>query len=321
MAKISIRPYEDPRDEAEIYDLWQATLGELWPLPRRIFRHIAVGSGAYQPGDHLVAQAGDPIVGFVGTQTRLLPGDSAPRGELMAIMVAPAQQRQGAGKALLEAALDALKRKGVAEVQLGGGGISYFWAGMPANLPGVWSFFQACGWPKVETSFDLVRELGDYTTPLGIYERVREQQITLETAKPVDIPEVLAFEAQHFPRWLHAFERVVAHDEAGDVVLARDAQRNIAGTTLVMAARSRSWRDRFVWSELLGPNLGGVGPLGVMETMRGRGIGLALAARVTELLQERGVETSYIGWTWLVDWYARLGYRVWQAHTMSWKEL
>jgi len=321
MAAITIRPYEDPRDEAGIYNLWRATLGDRWLVSRRTFRHITVGSGAYQPGDHLVAQAGDPIVGFVGTQTRLLPSDSAPRAELMAIMVAPAQQRQGVGKALLEAALDALKRKGVTEVQLGGGGISYFWAGVPADLPGAWSFFQACGWPKVETSFDLVRELGDYTTPPGIYERVRKPQITLETAKPADIPEVLAFEAQHFPRWLHAFERVAAHDEGGDVVLARDAQRDIVGTTLVMAARSRSWRDRFVWSELLGPNLGGVGPLGVMEAMRGRGIGLALAARVTELLKERGVETSYIGWTWLVDWYARLGYRVWQEHTMSWKSL
>jgi len=56
-----------------------------------------------------------------------------------------------------------------------------------------------------------------------------------------------------------------------------------------------------------------------MEAVREKGIGLALAARVTELLQQRGLGMSYVGWTWLVDWYGRLGYRVWREYVMSWK--
>jgi hypothetical protein len=55
--------------------------------------------------------------------------------------------------------------------------------------------------------------------------------------------------------------------------------------------------------------------------MRGQGIGLALAARVTEALYERGLTNSYIGWTWLIDWYGRLGYQVWQEYIMAWRQL
>lgn len=57
------------------------------------------------------------------------------------------------------------------------------------------------------------------------------------------------------------------------------------------------------------------------EDRQGNGIGLALAARVTERLQSRGIATSYVGYTWLVDWYGRLGYRVWQEYRMSWKQV
>lgn len=55
------------------------------------------------------------------------------------------------------------------------------------------------------------------------------------------------------------------------------------------------------------------------EAWRGRGVGLALAALVTECLREEGVARSYVGWTWLVDWYGRLGYRVWRTYAMSWR--
>jgi hypothetical protein len=48
---------------------------------------------------------------------------------------------------------------------------------------------------------------------------------------------------------------------------------------------------------------------------------MALVAQATEILQARGCSTSFIGWTWLVDWYGKLGYAVWQEYIMSWKNL
>jgi len=90
--------------------------------------------------------------------------------------------------------------------------------------------------------------------------------------------------------------------------------------SLVMAPHS-SWWPGEVWDTLLGASTGGVGPLGVREDQREQGIGLALAAHVTEALQQRRVQTSYVGWTWLAEWYGHLGYCVWNECVMARQQL
>src|SRR5207245_1547441 len=162
--------------------------------------HTTVASEVYHPGDHFIAEANGHMVGFAATQTRTIPGEARPRGELMLVMVDPAFQRRGIGRALHDHALTLLRERSVEQVQLGAGGLSYFWAGVPTNLPGAWPFFEACGWKEVERSFDLVGELGSYATPAWVYERTRHAGIRIATAAEADVPAILAFEAAHFPR-------------------------------------------------------------------------------------------------------------------------
>ena len=316
----TIRPYEPQRDEGQVYGLWQRTLGQAWPLSQATFHYVTIGSTAYQPGDHVVAQVDQEVVGFVGAQAWLVPGGSAPRGELMAVMVDPGYQRQGIGRALMERALDILKTRGVDSVQLGGGGLSYFWPGVPLYLPGAWPFFEACGWVEAERSFDLIQDLSNYATPPGVYERIRLPGVTITTAVPGDAAQVLAFEAQHFPEWLPFYQRVLERGGHADVVLARHTEYGIVGVSGVVHPRAAWQSHDSLWEQLLGKDAGGVGPLGVAEDLRQNGIGLALAARVTELLRERGARTAYVGWTWLVNWYGKLGYHIWQEYVMSWRK-
>ncbi len=322
---ILIREYEPRRDEPAAFILWQRTLGDFWPVSRDAFHDRTVGSGLFLPGDHYVSEAEGDLIGFVATQARSLPGvqpDLQPRGELMAIAVDPQHRHQGIGRALVTRATARLKERGMQEIQLGSGGLSYFWAGVPTNLPGAWQFFEACGWPRVEASYDLVRPLEGYTTPPEVYERIRLPNIIITTAEETDVPRVLAFEGRYFPRWLTHYETTVAHGEHSDIVLAKDTRTgDVVGTSMVMDFRVPWRRHDFVWQSLLGDNTGGVGPLGVAEDRRENGIGLALAARVTELLTSRGVATSFVGYTWLVDWYGRLGYRVWRQYDMGWIRL
>ncbi|HEY7355599.1 MAG TPA: GNAT family N-acetyltransferase [Ktedonobacterales bacterium] len=316
MAAVEIRPYDPQRDALPAYALWQQTLGHLWSLPYDIFHAVTVGNPVYRTGDHFVALADNELVGLVATQ--LHQQTPAPQGHLMFLLVAPTHQRRGIGRSLHEQALARLSQRGAAQIQLGGG-YYYFWQGVPANLPAAWPFFQACGWHEVERSFDLVRDLADYTTPPHIYARLNPT-ITIAQATSTDAEAILAFEARHFPHWLRHYQNVLNHRGHADVVLAKDAQQGIVGASFVLDPRAAWWDYEIRWRSLLGENTGGVGPLGVVEPIREQGIGLALAARVTELLQQRGIQQSYIGWTWLVDWYGRLGYRVWQAYRMSWRK-
>ena len=188
------------------------------------------------------------------------------------------------------------------------------------TLPEAWSFFRAQGWTEQERSFDLVRALAGYSTPSGIYERLGPT-ITIRQASSADAAAILTFEGQHFPHWLVHYQRVLGSGGAADVVVAEESSQGIVGTSFIEDPRAAWWQDDIRWLSLLGEQTGGIGPLGVAEPMRAQGIGLALAARVTEALCERGLTNSYIGWTWLVDWYGRLGYQVWQEYIMAWRQL
>jgi GNAT superfamily N-acetyltransferase len=143
--------------------------------------------------------------------------------------------------------------------------------------------------------------------------------VTLGPAGAGELPAVLDFEGRHFPAWLDFFRQAIAAEGAAPVILARDTGGEILGTALAMDGPAPGHRHTFVWEKLLGARVGGVGTLGVRPDVRGQGIGLALAARVTGALKAHGLATSYIGWTWLVDWYGKLGYRVWKEYRMSWR--
>jgi GNAT superfamily N-acetyltransferase len=322
MSMYTFRCYHPEDDEGQVYGLWQRALGDQWSLSRAVFHAMTVGNPAYLAGDHLVALLDDDkIVGFAGTESWSVPGEPVPCGEILVVMVDPVHRRQGVGRALLGRALGVLKRRGVTQVQLGGGAFDFFWPGVPANLPGAWPFFEACGWETVERSYDLVLDLDGYVTPPGIYERIRLPGITIETAMPGDIPALLAFWGQHFPGWLYYYQQVVERGGCEDMVLARHPERGIVGTSCAIYPRAPWRQDSFRWASLLGEDTGSLGALGVAESVRENGIGLAIAARVTELLRERGAAKSYVSWTWLVDWYGRLGYKVWREYVMSWKTL
>ena len=75
------------------------------------------------------------------------------------------------------------------------------------------------------------------------------------------------------------------------------------------------------WERCFFGPIGGLGCLGVRESERGAGIGRALAAEGTRRLREAGCAVSYLGWTWLEDWYGALGYRVWRRFAMMEKTL
>jgi len=55
--------------------------------------------------------------------------------------------------------------------------------------------------------------------------------------------------------------------------------------------------------------------------MRRKGIGLAMVAKGTEILIKNGINACLIGWTPWIDWYGKLGYKVWRKYQMSWKKI
>jgi beta-N-acetylhexosaminidase len=191
---------------------------------------------------------------------------------------------------------------------------------VPDNLAAAKSFFAAQGWNLSDTVYDLVQDLSTYTTPPAIYQRMTKQQITLEPATQADGADVLAFEKREFPHWLMHYERCVRLGDYQDLLVARDQQGQILGTLMVYTAQSSSERHDLIWQGVLGSDAGAFGAVGVAESQQGRGIGIALVARASDILKERGVRNCAIDWVLLTDFYGKLGYTKWRAYHSDWRD-
>ena len=323
-AMLQIRPYNPNLDTAALLPLWQAALGETWPMRDDLLRRLLTDHRFYRAGDHFVAVEGERVVGFVGTQVDRSGEDEQGRsGGISVVLVHPERQRCGIGTRLHEAALEHLRQAGVGALRLGGGGAYRFWPGIPADLPGAYPFFAACGWPldPEQRSCDLVRDLSDYQMPAAMRARLAQEQVTIRPAREDEVADVLAFEAEHFPGWAGAFVYTAELGDIQNMLIAIDQRKGIVGTLMLHTPSSRWLGANVVWKTLLGDNLGGISAVGVAASERGRGIGIGMVAVGSEVLRDRGIGNCHIDWTRIVDFYGKVGYSVWREYWMSGRAL
>lgn len=304
---LEIRPADPQNDEALLLQLWRGCLSSRWAVTPAWFRRVTVVSTS-RPGDLLLAEQAGHAIGFALTQV----GQGAePGGSILALGVLPEFRRRGVGRALHTAALAQLRARGALNACLGSGAGQYFWPGVPLDGSAAWNFFQALGWQDQEHSFDLVRSLDDYHTPAWVGERVAGLDVDFVSAEGADAADVLAFIAAEETGWVGAYSAYLAGGKAADVLLARRrADGEIVAACLLEDAAQR-------WAGCFPGPLAAPGCFVTAERWQGQGIGMALVARACELLQARGCKTCFIGWTWLVDWYGKLGFAVWQENVMS----
>ena len=273
---------------------------------------------AYQAGDHLVATSCGSVIGFVGTQRREVKGEEDPRGEVMLLVVNSAFRRRGVGRHLLGRAEAHLRENGVKTAQLCSGGSSYFWPGAPVSLPDAWEFFHACGWEEDERSYDLVCNLKQYVSPDSVFDCIQESGVTVATSSHDTIESLRRLLDEHFPAWADSYAALIEEDDLASILVAVSETGEVVGFS--SAEPPSEIRPSCHWASLK-RTTGVIGALGVHPEWRERGIGLAIAARVMEVLRDQGAENCFIGWTWLVDWYGKLGSVVWETYVMSRKNL
>ena len=323
-ANVLIRPYNPNLDTAALLPLWQAALDGTWPMRDDLLRRLLTDHRFYRAGDHLVAVAGERVVGFVGTQVDRAGKETGNgSGGISAVLVHPEWQRQGIGTRLHEAALKHVRNEGVSALRLGGGGAYRFWPGVPTDLPGAYGFFASCGWPlePEQRSRDLVRDLSDFCVPTAMRARLSQEGVIVRPAREEEVDDVLAFEWEHFPGWAAGFVYMAELGDFQNMLVAFDADKGIVGTLMLHTPSSRWLAANITWKTLLGDSLGGMSAVGVAASERGRGIGIGMVAIGSEVLRERGVGNCHIDWTNIVEFYGKLGFRVWREYWMSTRTL
>jgi GNAT superfamily N-acetyltransferase len=313
--------YAPHRDAAEVLDLWQQSLGEKYPISRRIFWQNTIGNPCYQRGDAFVVRSNGRIVGFAEVRISRAGrrGNQVGSG-LTVLLVDPAHQRQGIGSILLKACERRAGETGATSFRIASESLYRFWPGIPLDLDPMRAFLEKHGYELRRGTFDLVRDLADFEMPRRCLEDIEQADAEIGPLAEEEAPELLAFQQEHFPGWETIMRAMLASGDASGIVRVRRAGK-IVGTLSSFAPESRLRPANLVWERLLGADLGGIGAVGIASVERGRGLGLAMCAVACRLLKERGVRNCHIDWTGITDFYGRLGFAIWREYWMSGKEL
>jgi beta-N-acetylhexosaminidase len=177
------------------------------------------------------------------------------------------------------------------------------------------------GWNTFHPCCDLVRHLADYQIPISLQERMSQEGIILHPATPDEMPAVLDFERTEFPNWYREYAYRTALGECHDILTAWDIRKGVVGTLMMYTPQSKILSVNLLWKELLGPDLGGMGAVGVGMNERGRGIGMALVAWASDVLRQRKIGNALIDWTGLVDFYGKAGYQPWRWYQTAFSKV
>lgn len=307
---MKIRNYKKT-DEKNVFSLWGSNIGNRWPIDQRIFASIINSSKNIK---NIVLENDKNVLGFVSLE--ISKDDN--KGSVKLLVIDKKYQRKGLGKSLMKFSFGYFKNNGVKNVYLGSGGSSYFWPGIPENLPKAISFFKYFNFDYYEKSFDM---LGNLKKKLRSSKIRENKEIKIDIAKPRDQKDILKFEKNNLPDWHIYFESFIKRKKFNNILVAKDSLGKIVATVFIFGPYKKEIGSSFKWYKILGKKMGGFGVLGVGKDMREKGIGMAMAKKATEVLEKKGVENSYLGWTWLVDWYGQLGYKVWRSYQMAKKKI
>lgn len=328
-----------PGDEREIVALWQACAGDRYPLRGRLWRQVTTDNHEFRPTDVVVAVADSgergpgyprrlgPIVGFGYLGRSRLPVRGrrawADEGWLQAVAVTPGRQRQGIGRAIVGRLLDGARADGLTKVGLGGG-IHYLFPGVPADLIAARPFFQQLGARLDHETCDVRGSLDGRAATDGDRAALAAAGLAVRPMEASEGEQLLAFLDREFELdWVHDQAWAMLHGMAAQDIallvsagspgppLASEAMAGFA--TLHQRGNGPLFGPRF-WEDLLEPSSGGLGPIGIVEPLRGRGLGRALLAVSLDMLHPRGVRDCVIDWTTLLDFYGPFGFRPWKTY-------
>jgi beta-N-acetylhexosaminidase len=121
--------------------------------------------------------------------------------------------------------------------------------------------------------------------------------------------------------WVEAYERLAAANQYHEVMVAFDPDTDAQLGWTLMCSQSAIVADDFAFLPLMPSKekTGLIGCVGVDESARGRGVGLALLVKAMENMKSRGIEGVCIDWVVIRGFYERLGFEpCWEYEGYDW---
>ena len=214
-------------------------------------------------------------------------------GSIPVLCVAEEYRRKGIGSRLLASAEGYVRGLGEEKIALGCGPY-YLLQGVPKVGENV-SFFEkrgyTAGWTSVNMELPLDRfRLGQLNIPPA------PAEITYRFADSSDMPELLAAVEDAKSTWVNIFKVNI------DPVYLAVLDGKIVGFEVLASDGGRFLRP--------GQKVGCVGCVGVIPSVRERGIGMDMVAHGIQWLKDQGCTMIELRYVELVNWYRKLGFHI-----------
>lgn len=301
----------------EAVALWNRCLGAAFPMRPELFRQNLWEEPTFDPEGSRAVLDGDRLAGLIVVKRqRVALGCEPPnnRGWISVLLVAPEYQGRGVGSGLLHEARVHLRRFSAADLSLGADP-GHFFPGIPFECRQALDWFAhrgaRLGGPVCDLASFAVAQFAHPASALACF--ARSPGVLYRPAGPADLPALRAFMAADFPgRWAWELEQHLTRGgRVEDVMLALEAGQ-VLGFARIHGPESTRFGPPLYWAPLFPGRHGGLGPIGVGQAQRGRGIGLGLLSASIAELRDRGVESGVIDWTNLVTLYGQVGFRPWK---------
>ncbi|KAF0818629.1 Acetyltransferase [Bacillus sp. ZZV12-4809] len=300
--------------------LWNRELGKDFPMRGELLRQNSFeDKSVLHSASSVALDENGNVIGFIVAKAWLENMNvmmNKETGWIHVLLVDSDFRGQGIGTALLKNAEGVFKGQNIRTIKLGSDPWHYF-PGIPDQYIDAIQWFEKHGYHHDGNEYDLICRYDHQR-----FDPPKKDNVDFSLLKPGEKDELLSFLNRCFPgRWeyeaLHYFKKGGMGREF--VVLKKD--NRIIGFCRINDDQSPLIAQNVYWSPLFKERLGGVGPLGVDPAERNKGYGLAVVEAGITFLRERNIDTIVIDWTGLVDFYGKLGYKVWKSYSKFSKEI
>ncbi|MFJ3307968.1 GNAT family N-acetyltransferase [Streptomyces sp. NPDC086549] len=278
-------------DGSRVVEAWRRS-APADPITADRFRSLVLLDPNFDPEGLRVAVDGDQVVGAAYAVRRLTPmagTDLEPeQGWIPFFFVDPAARGRGLGRRLLTDALDWLHGHGRTRVDFSSYTPNYVFPGLDAEAyPEAAGLLDSLGFRTLYEAAAMDRGLVGYRCPDEVARRLDElttRGYRFITPSDDDLVDLLALAGGHFgPDWACTIRAcLVAGTPLDRIVAVRDPAGRMVGWAMHGAFDSVD--ERF-------------GPIGVLEEMRGTGLGEVLLHLILERMRALRAHSAWFLWT------------------------
>ncbi len=325
---MNIRHFR-PEDEPAVLTLWNRCMGDLFPLDSALFEQNVLKDVHFDPEAIWVAESADgDLLAYAHAKVCREPLSAAgmmeEQGWIGAVAFEPGDAGRQAGRELIDTALQWLKAKGRKRVNYGSDPAHLF-PGVPVEQTEHQQILRTAGFTiSQHVVVDLVRDLADYRVPDEVEQNLQRlrDEYAIRSCTTEDVPALLRFLEKEFPgRWHYETVKRLETEQTPQDLLILVQGEEVAGFCHTFHRGSLRIGPSIYWRKLLGEQYGGLGPIGLAASTRGKGLGLALLCKGVEYVKLQGATRMAIDWTDLVDFYGKIGFRVWKRYNSASREL